>query len=172
LTRPKLSDPDQMVRAIGDQFTQLNPESTTLSQGIVTLGLVPATERKQEAPFALLLALGLASLEPEDLAHSKLSLELGVSAWLRRATTDLVEAQHTALLLRGALLSVSGLDEATEPVPLIARDRTLAVRSLCLYLHGLIIRAASSSGLTRVEIAEAALLALEADGAFERRLTS
>jgi hypothetical protein len=143
-----------------------------LSQGIVTLGFVPAATRQTEPPFAYLLALGLAELEPDDLARSTLSLEFGVSAWLRRSATDLADAERSALALRRALVSVSALDEATEPVPLIARDKTLAIRSLCLYLHGLLSRAAASLGMTRQATAEAALKALEAAGGLERRLSS
>jgi len=143
-----------------------------LSQGIVTLGFVPATTRKTEPPFASLLALGLADLEPGDLARSTLSLEFGVSAWLRRSGTDLADAERSALALRRALVAVSALDEATEPVPLIARDKALAIRTLCLYLHGLLVRAASSLGMTRQETAEAALAAVEAEGGLERRLSS
>jgi len=118
------------------------------------------------------LALGLAGLGPEDLLRSTLSLEFGVSAWMRRSATDLAEAERVALLLRRALLAVSDLDQASEPVPLIARDKTLAVRSLCIYLHGMLGRAASSSGLTTPEIAQAALVALAAGGELERRLSS
>lgn len=143
-----------------------------MSQGIVTLGSVPATTRKTEPPFARLLALGLASLEPGDLAHSTLSLEFGVSAWLRRSSTEWADAERSALALRRALVSVSVLDEETEPVPLIGRDKTLAMRSLCLYLHGLLVRAANSMGVPREEIAEAALAAMDAGGGLERRLSS
>lgn len=143
-----------------------------MSQAIVTLGFVPATTRKVSPHFATLLALGLAELEPEDLLRSRLSLEFGVSAWLRRSGADLAEAERNALGLRRALLSTSALDEATEPVPLIARDKTLALRSLCVYLHGLLSRAASSMELTRPEMAEVALAALKADGGLERRLSS
>ena len=143
-----------------------------MSQPIVTLGFVPATTRNSKPPFARLLALGLASLEPGDLVHSTLSLEFGVSAWLRRSGADWAEAQRSALALRRALVAVSVLDEATEPVPLIGRDQTLALRSLCLYLHGLLVRAAGSMDIPRGEIAEAALEALEAEGDLERRLSS
>jgi len=118
------------------------------------------------------LALGLASLEPGDLIHSTLSLEFGVSAWLRRSGADWAEAQSGVLALRRALLTVSVLDEASEPVPLIGRDQTLALRSLCLYLHGLLVRAAGSMEISREEMAAAALEAIEADGGLERRLSS
>ena len=143
-----------------------------MSQPIVTLGSVPATTRNTKPPFARLLALGLASLDPGDLIHSTLSLEFGVSAWLRRSGADWAEAHRSALALRRALLAVSVLDEATEPVPLIGRDQTLALRSLCLYLHGLLVRAAGSMEISREEIAAAALGGIEADGGLERRLSS
>jgi hypothetical protein len=118
------------------------------------------------------LALGLASLEPGDLVHSTLSLEFGVSAWLRRSGADWTEAHRSALALRRALMAVSVLDEATEPVPLIGRDQSLALRSLSLYLHGLLVRAASSMDIPREEIAVAAVAAIEAEGGLERRLSS
>jgi hypothetical protein len=118
------------------------------------------------------LALGLASIEPGDLVHSTLSLEFGVSAWLRRSGADWVEAHRSALALRRAFVAVSVLDEATEPVPLIGRDQSLALRSLCLYLHGLLVRAAASMDSSRAEIAEAALKAMAAEGDLKRRLSS
>jgi hypothetical protein len=133
---------------------------------------VAATTRNAKPPFASLLALGLASLEPGDLVPSTLSLEFGVSAWLRRSGADFADARRSALALRRAILAVSVLDEATEPIPLIGRDQNLALRSLSLYLHGLLVRAAASMETTREEIAEAALSAIAAEGGLERRRTS
>ena len=50
------------------------------------------------------------------------------------------------LQLRAALLEVSGLDERTEPVPLLVADPVAAVISLAMYMDGLLQRAARMTG--------------------------
>jgi len=49
-----------------------------------------------------------------------LTIPLGVSAWIVRSDVDLAQACDAMLELRGAFLSVSGLDLRSEPVPLVA----------------------------------------------------
>ena len=74
------------------------------------------------------------------------------------------------LALRRALLEVSHLDADTEPVPIVIGDTQRAVANLCVYLHGLITRAAGSTKLGRAELVEAALARLS--NAAARRRTS
>ena len=65
---------------------------------------------------------GLAELGPVDPFAGDLTLELGLSVWLRRSGTSLLEARERLFEARRAILSVCGLDPATEPVPLVGRS--------------------------------------------------
>jgi hypothetical protein len=103
---------------------------------------------------------GLAELTPADLVPENLSLPLGLSVWMRRGNIGLAGARRALLVLRGALLAVSGLDESTEPVPLVVADPVAAIMSLAVYLDGLLVRAAAEAALSRAELAERALAAL------------
>jgi hypothetical protein len=117
-----------------------------------------------------LAARGLAEMTAEDLRGNQLNLELEVSVWLRRSGADLSTVPRALLALRQALLEVSRLDGATEPVPIVIGDTQRAVANLCVYLHGLITRAAGSAKLGRGELVEAALNRLS--GATARRRSS
>jgi hypothetical protein len=107
--------------------------------------------------LVMLAARGLAELEEGDLRGNQLNLELEVSVWLRRSGADLPSVPRALLALRRALLEVSVLDIATEPVPLVIADNQSAVANLCVYLHGLIVRGAASMELGRGDFVEAAL---------------
>ena len=103
--------------------------------------------------FALEAAHGLAELDPEDLAPGNLTLPLGLSVWMRRGQVGLDDARRALCALRRALLEASGLDERTEPVPLVVADPVAATISLALYLDGLLSRAAASASVSRTELA-------------------
>jgi hypothetical protein len=118
-----------------------------------------------------LAARGLAEVRDDDLRGKQLNLELEVSVWLRRSGADLSTAPRALLALRRALLEVSALDAGTEPVPIVIADTQQAVPNLCVYLRGLITRAASSNGVEREELVEAALAHLS-DAVARARLTS
>jgi hypothetical protein len=118
-----------------------------------------------------LAARGLAELQDDDLRGNQLNLELEVSVWLRRSNAELSTVPRALLALRRALLEVSALDCDSEPVPIVIADTQQAVTNLCVYLHGLIGRAASSTGLERSKLVEAALAHLGAAAA-SARLTS
>jgi len=118
-----------------------------------------------------LAARGLAELPDDDLRGNQLNLELEVSVWLRRSGAELSTVPRALLALRRALLEVSALDCDSEPVPIVIGDTQQAVANLCVYLHGLIGRAASSIDLGRSELVEAALAHLGAAAA-SARLTS
>ena len=96
--------------------------------------------------FGPALLHGLAELGPVDVASGDLSLELGISVWLRRNGTSLEEARHLLLDLRQLVLEVSGLDPATEPLPFVGRSLTLDVVNLVAYLGDLLRRGAAAAG--------------------------
>jgi len=101
--------------------------------------------------------LGLADLEPEDLSGGNLTVPLGLSLWIRRGRIRVETARDAMLELRAAVLSASGLDERTEPVPLLLADPVAATISLALYMDGLLQRAARMQATSREEIAQRAL---------------
>jgi len=107
--------------------------------------------------FARTLGRGLVGLSADDFADGVLTLPFGLSAWMRQSRVSLEEARAAITLLRGALLDVSGLHRATEPVPLLARDRKAAVVSMTVYLEGLLTRAAAEARASRSDVVEAAL---------------
>jgi hypothetical protein len=101
-----------------------------------------------EAPpgFAPALLSGLAGLGPVEPFSGDLSLELGLSVWLRTSGTSLPQARGPLLEMRRLILEVCGLDPATEPVPLVGRSPRSDVISLAGYLSDLLRRAAAGSG--------------------------
>jgi hypothetical protein len=98
--------------------------------------------------FGSALLSGLAELGPVDPFSGDLSLELGVSVWLRRTGTPLLEARGRLLHIRELIIEVCGLDPATEPVPLVGRSPRNDVLNLVGYVGDLLRRAASGSGRT------------------------
>ena len=114
-------------------------------------------EEESRERFAREAILGLADLEPQDLEHGNLSVPLGLSLWMRRGRIRVETARDAMLELRAALLRVSGLDERTEPVPLLVADPAAATISLAVYMDGLLQRAARMASTSRVDIATRAL---------------
>jgi hypothetical protein len=76
---------------------------------------------------------------------------------MKRYGLSLDETIRAVLSIRAALLSVSGLDTATEPVPLRVADPVLFVLNLAVYLDGLLGRAARVLGLSPGEAADVAV---------------
>lgn len=120
-----------------------------------------ARSHSQSVEFLREAALGVAGIIPEDLDPGNLTIPLGVSAWIVRSDVDLAEACDALLELRGAFLTVSGLDRRSEPVPLLGGDRRTSVLTLAVYLDGLLDRGARLARTTRTELAEAALALLD-----------
>jgi hypothetical protein len=120
---------------------------------------VQAAARPQEIQRSFLreAALGVAGVEPEDRDPGNLTIPLGVSTWIVRSEIDLAQACDALLDLRSALLAASGLDQRSEPVPLVGSDRRTSVVTLTVYLDGLVERGARLAGTSRRELAEAAL---------------
>jgi hypothetical protein len=100
--------------------------------------------------FVRALLGGLAELGPVDPFSGDLSLELGISVWLRRSGTSLMEARGRLLEIRRVILEVCDLDPATEPVPLVGRSPRLDVVNLVAYIGDLLRRAAPAGGLRTV----------------------
>ena len=124
--------------------------------------LQPALERPAAArAFARQAGLGLAGLARGDLVEGNLTLLFALSAWLRLAGIGTVPACSSLLVLRRALVEVSGLDRGSEPVPLLARDSRAALASLAIYLHGLIERSATHAHTSTVTIVEEVLEILQ-----------
>jgi hypothetical protein len=96
--------------------------------------------------FGAALLHGLAELGPVDPFSGDLSLELGVSVWLRTSGTPLLEARGRLLFVRELIILVCGLDAATEPVPLVGRSPRSDVLNLVSYVGDLLRRAAAASG--------------------------
>jgi hypothetical protein len=110
--------------------------------------------------FGSALLSGLAQLGPVDPFSGDLSLELGVSVWLRTSGTPLLEARGRLLHIRELIIEVCELDPATEPVPLIGRSLRHDVLSLVGYVGDLLRRAASASGHTVHGVARLVIAAL------------
>jgi hypothetical protein len=96
--------------------------------------------------FGAALLGGLAELGPVDPFSGDLSLELGISVWLRRGGTSLLEARGTLLEIRELIIEVCGLDRATEPVPLVGRCPRLDVVNLVAYVGDLLRRGSYEAG--------------------------
>jgi len=115
------------------------------------------TTRESRADFAAEVVRFLAHLSDEGPVGVSLSLPFGLSATMRRHGLGLDETISAVESIRAALLSVSGLDTATEPVPLRVPDRVLFVLNLAVYLDGLLGRAARTLGVSRGEAADVAV---------------
>ncbi len=104
--------------------------------------------------FAPALLGGLAELGPIEPFSGDLSLELGVSVWLRTSGTSLLEARGRLLFIRELIVEACGLDPATEPVPLIGRSPRTDVLNLAAYVGDLLRRGSAVSGRSVRGIAE------------------
>ena len=96
--------------------------------------------------FGPALLSGLAELGPVEPFSGDLSLELGISIWLRTSGTSLLQARSALLEIRQVILEVCSLDPATEPVPLVGRSPRYDVVNLVAYVSELLRRAAARLG--------------------------
>jgi hypothetical protein len=120
--------------------------------------------------FSPALLRGLAELGPVEPFSGDLSLELGISLWLRTSGTSLLEARSSLLEIRRLILEVCGLDPSTEPFPMVGRSPRSDVLSLVGYISELLRRASAGSGrgveaIVQTVVAELALPEDEALGA-------
>jgi len=102
----------------------------------------------KDAPtgFGPALLSGLAELGPVEPFSGDLSLELGVSLWLRTSGTSLLEARSSLLEIRRVILEVCGLDPWTEPFPMVGRSPRSDVVNLVGYISELLRRASAGLG--------------------------
>ncbi len=102
----------------------------------------------KDAPtgFGPALLSGLAELGPVEPFSGDLSLELGISLWLRTSGTSLIEARSALLEIRGVILEVCGLDPSTEPFPMVGRSPRSDVVNLVGYISELLRRASAGLG--------------------------
>jgi hypothetical protein len=104
--------------------------------------------------FGPTVLVGLAELGPVDPTSGDLSLELGLSVWMRRNAISLEDARRSLLALRTHVIEACGLDSATEPVPFVGRSPRLDVMALISYLDQLLRRGASCAGLSIGDLAK------------------
>jgi hypothetical protein len=96
--------------------------------------------------FGSALLSGLAELGPVEPFSGDLSLELGISVWLRTSGTSLLAARSSLLEIRRVILEVCELDPDTEPVPLVGRSPRSDVVNLVGYISELLRRASAATG--------------------------
>ena len=98
------------------------------------------------AGFAPTVLRGMAEFGPFDATSGDLSLQLGVSLWLRMSGSSLEEARHTLLEVRRLVVVAYDLDAVTEPVPLVGRSPASDVVTLAAYVGDLLRRVARQQG--------------------------
>lgn len=119
----------------------------------------PDLDEEAEEAFLRLageVALLLAAAPDGDPVHAPLAIPLALSACMARHCVDAEGLIDAMLPLRRALIAVSDLDAASEPLPLAAGEPKDAALSLAAYLHGLMARAEAASARHRGELATAA----------------
>jgi hypothetical protein len=104
--------------------------------------------------FARQVLRGVSAIESPRLGQSDLCLELGLSLWMRQTGTGLDDAGPAMLAIRSALVLTSGMDLATEPVPLCGVDPRVDVLNLGAYLRQLVVRAAARAQCDAVVMVE------------------
>ena len=115
------------------------------------------TEHPQLVPEIL---RGLVEFGLGEPSGSEITLELGVSIWMRRSGADLEAVRSAMIRLRGALVKAGNLDPATEPLPLLSPSDRRDVLTLVSYLCGLVGRAAVSAGCLPRDMAACAARAI------------
>ena len=110
--------------------------------------------------FAPALLRGLATLGPVEPFSGDLSLELGLSVWLRRSGTSVLEAREALIGLRLVVLDACGLDLESEPTPLVGRSPRADVVTLAAYLAALLRRVAAAQGRRVPEVVAQVVAAL------------
>lgn len=96
--------------------------------------------------FAPTLLRGMAEFGPFDATSGDLSLQLGVSLWLRMSGSSLEDARRTLQEVRRLVLLTYDFDAATEPVPLVGRSPASDVVTLAAYVGDLLRRVAARAG--------------------------
>jgi hypothetical protein len=97
---------------------------------------------------------GLVALGPVNLRKGNLTLELGLSLWMRQCGIAVEDASDTILALRNILIEVAGFDPRREPIPFVGRSPELDLVNLTGYLSGLLLRASVAAQCSPEIVAE------------------
>jgi hypothetical protein len=97
---------------------------------------------------------GLVALGPLNVRRDNLSLELGLSLWMRQCGITVEDASDVILGLRNILIEVAGFDQSREPTPFVGRSPELDLVNLTGYLGGLLLRASRAAQCSPGVVAE------------------
>jgi hypothetical protein len=89
-----------------------------------------------------------------NLRRDNLTIELGLSLWMRQCGVAVEDASDVILALRNILIEVAGFDPRREPTPLVGRSPELDLVNMTGYLGGLLLRASISAQTSPGIIAE------------------
>jgi len=89
-------------------------------------------------------------------------IPFGLSASMARHGAGAEDVVDAILEARAAVIATSGIDPATEPVPLVVGDARVAAVNLGVYLQGLLERAAARSRTDRVTVSVRTMARLRA----------
>jgi hypothetical protein len=103
------------------------------------------------------IAEGLCGLTGPWIGSDDLTSLMSVSAWMSQAGAQLVDSIEAMIRLRTALVKAGGLDEYTEPVPLLPSDEKVAVLNLARYIEDLVRRASRVGDMPATAVVERAL---------------
>ena len=94
------------------------------------------------------------ALGPVNLRRDNLTLELGLSLWMRECGIAVEDASDVILSLRDILIEVAGFDPRREPTPFVGRSPELDLVNLTGYLGGLLLRASVATQCSPGVVAE------------------
>ena len=94
-----------------------------------------------DSGFPEALLRGLVALGPVNLRTENLTIELGLSLWMRQCVLAVEDANDVILALRAILIEVAGFDPRRKPTPLVGRSPEFDLVNLTGYLGGLLLRA-------------------------------
>jgi hypothetical protein len=104
--------------------------------------------------FPETLLRGLVALGPVDLRKDNLTLELGLSLWMRQSGIAIEDASDVILTLRNILIEVAGFDPRGEPTPFVGRSPELDLVNLTGYVGGLLLRTSIAAQCSPAVVAE------------------
>ncbi len=124
---------------------------------------MPNISQRMHYPFADHALRGLLELGPDALIGEDLSLELGLSLWMRRSGTDLLDAVAALRLLAQVVAVEAEIDVKSEPIALVGRSPRADVTSLARCLGNLVHRAALVAHRDPCELVESTLSRIARD---------
>jgi hypothetical protein len=103
------------------------------------------------------IAEGLSGLGGPWVDSDDLTTLMSVSAWMSQAGAGVVDSIEAMIKLRTALVTAGGLDERTEPVPMLHADEKVAVLNLARYIEDLVRRASYAAEQSATALVDKAL---------------